>query len=256
MNELNDKQFSINLINLPKLTEKQNFEIEATVTMDKINSGIFLLFGATSSAFNYVGFNKNSNYIYGYNDWNNKNANWIKLSNGWKNNRNIKRGNYTTNIISIVKENEKVSMSINNSFLGSMPNRAWYGNKIGFGINDKTSVRINYLKIYEKKNRIPVVFTEGNTYFCWVSLLNVRSKPIPNSEIITTIKLAEPVKLLKGKSDKVFNATFKGIFSPESYHEVELLDGTVGWVHGGALKDIPTEKTIDFSAYKKYNNDF
>jgi tetratricopeptide (TPR) repeat protein len=256
INELNDKQFSISLMNFTKLTEKQNFEIEASITMNKINSGIFLLFGATTGAFNYVGFNGNRRYLYGYNDWSNKNTNWIKLSNGWITNRNINRGNYTTNIIKIVKENDKVSMSINNSFLGSMPNRAWYGKKIGFGINDKTSGKINYLKIYKKKNRVPVSFKEGNTYFSCVSLLNVRSEPILNSEIITTIKLAEPVKLLKEESGRVFNATFNGIPSPEKYYRVELLDGTVGWVHGGALKDVPSKKAINFSTYKKYNNDF
>lgn len=58
------------------------------------------------------------------------------------------------------------------------------------------------------------------------------------------------MKYLGNVGKKKINATFKGVFSPDHYYKVELVDGTIGWVHGGALKSLPTQNQINFDVYK------
>lgn len=249
--EYQENKFVLSTIYLSKLTKSIDFEIEASINRNEIDNGTFLLFGATKRAFNYIGFNNRGNYLYGYNNWDNSNDNWVKLSNGWQYNQAIKRGKYDNNILKIVKKNNEITYYINEQYLGSMPLNRWYSNRIGFGINDRTKATINYLKVSQLRNYISTEFKKNNIYFCWVDELNVRANGTRTGEIVTTIKKGEPVKYLGETGKKKINATFKEIFSSDYYYKVELVDGTVGWVHGGTLRSLPTQNQINFDEYKK-----
>jgi TolA-binding protein len=249
-NEISENQFTYSSVNTKHTNNNGNFELETSISRNNQDRGTFVMFGMSNRAFNYIAITKSGTYQYGYNDWNNKSDSWVVLSNGWKRNNAIRTGNYDTNTIKISKTGDTFTFYINDNFIGTMPKKRWYGNRIGFGINDRTSSKINSISISKKKNRLPTQFIKGNTYFCWVDELNVRSNATKKGEIIKTIKLAEPVRLKGGIGAKTVNATFKGIFSPEKYYEVELLDGTIGWVHGGTLNEIPSDKTIDFKTYQ------
>jgi len=248
--EYQENKFVLSTIYLSKLSKNIDFEIEASINRNDLGKGTFLLFGATKRAFNYVGFNGTGNYLYGYNNWDDSNDNWIKLSNGWQYNNAIIRGNYSNNILKVVNKNKNLTYYVNGQYFGSMPIKRWYGNRIGFGINEKTKAKINYLKVYQLRDRVKTTFEKDKTYFCWVDELNVRANGTRKGEILTTIKIGEPVKFIGGVGRKKINATFKGIFSPDYYYEVELIDGTVGWVHGGALNQIPTSEPIKFESFK------
>lgn len=243
--EYRENKFVLSTIYLSNLTKKINFEIETSVTRNNIDNGTFLLFGATKRAFNYVGFNLNGKYLFGYNNWDDSKDSWVKISNGWQRSIAIKTGKYSNNILKVTKINNEISFTVNNQFIGIMPVKRWYGNRIGFGINDRTSSKIKSLKVYHLKNRIGTDFVKDQNYYCLVDELNVRSAGSKKGEIITTIKLAEPVKYLGERGDKKINATFKDIFSPDYYYKVELTNGTIGWVHGGALCGVNAVKIKD-----------
>jgi hypothetical protein len=210
------------------------------------------LFDATDRAFSYAGYagaTNNSQFNLGHNNWNDSSNNWISYVGGWTKNTYGKEDA----TLSIRKENNKVYYSINGALAAESTLKKKYGNKIGFHSTPDTKTRIDYLVINKINKKPKTQFIKGNTYFCWVDELNVRSNATKKGEIITTIKLAEPVRFKGGIGEKTVNATFKGIFSPEKYYEVELLDGTIGWVHGGALNAIPSDKNIDFKAISNSN---
>lgn len=249
-NELNENQFTYSSIYTSKISRKSDFEIETSITRNDNDRGSFIMFGMGNRAFNYFAINKSGNYQYGYNDWNSKNDNWVALSNGWKYSNAIKKGKYDTNTLKVTKTEDVFTLYINNDYIGTMPQKRWYGNRIGFGINDRTNIRINSVDIYKRKNRVKTNFVKDEVYYCWVDELNVRNNDTKKGQILTTIKLAEPVNFTGNVGKKIVNATFKGIYSPDYYYEVELVNGTKGWVHGGALKSLPSEEKIDFSKYQ------
>ena len=39
-------------------------------------------------------------------------------------------------------------------------------------------------------------------------------------------------------------------FTPDYYYQVELLDGTTGWVHGGGLNALNTEQTQTLESFQ------
>lgn len=41
------------------------------------------------------------------------------------------------------------------------------------------------------------------------------------------------------------------MFKPDYYYKVELIDGKIGWVHGGALCDVNTLENTSLSDFKK-----
>ena len=250
-NQFNDNKFVISTKYLSKLKRNINFQIIATIQRKGNDDGTFLLFGATKRAFNYIGFSDRSNYSYGYNNWDSTDQNWIKQSHGWERNNTIANGNYATNRIEIIKQRNTLQFKINDSFIGSTTLKKWYGNRIGFGVNDKTSSQIHQMSVYQLNSYQSPKFIKNNLYFCSVKELNVREGASTKNKVKTTIKIGEPIRYLGEVGKKRVNATFNEVFSPDYYYRVELLDGTTGWVHGGGLKDLNTQELLQLSEFKK-----
>ena len=131
-----------------------------------------------------------------------------------------------------------------------MPLEKWYGSRIGFGVNNSTKANILRIEINRFNRPAKTTFKKDRVYFCWVEELNVRDGASTKGEVITTIKEGAPVKFLGETGNTEVKATFRGIYSPDFYYKVELVDGTKGWVHGGALNEIDTAKPLDFSSYR------
>ena len=93
---------------------------------------------------------------------------------------------------------------------------------------------------------------KDHVYFCNLAGLNVRENG-HKSDIIQVVYAGYPFKLLGERSEKANRVTFYGEEIKDFYYRVALLDGTIGWVHGAALKTIAFEKEISFETYKKVN---
>lgn len=248
-NENRESNFTLSTIYLPQIGRNDDFEIVTSIQNGDSNNGVFLLFGATKRAFNYIGISER-NYLFGYNNWDKSKDKWVKKSQGWQRGNSINNGDYTINTINVKKNSSAVQFSINSQYIGEMPFERWYGRRVGFGINDNTKVEVKDLKVYRVNKNPRTDFKNGNVYFCWVNELNVRTDGSTKGEIITTIKEGDPVKYLGEIGKKEVRATFKKVYSPDYYYKVELLDGTAGWVHGGALRGLITEKPLDFEKFK------
>lgn len=241
--------FIQSMIPIKELTKNIDFDIEVKVQKDGRNNGTYLLFGANEKEFNYIGISNNRKFQYGYKSFDGKKEKWVKESGWWRYNKNIRSGNLEYNIIRVTKKDNYVMYYINSELVGSTSLKNWYGNKVGFGVGANTKALISDLSIYQNYNYKKIEFSKDSIYYCWTQELNVRRKS-NNGKIITTIKRGDPVKYLGKKGNRIVSATFEGIFSPEYYYEVELLNGTKGWVHGGALRSLRTSKHIEFSEFK------
>ncbi|WP_299208171.1 SH3 domain-containing protein [uncultured Dokdonia sp.] len=248
--EYDDNKFVHSTTYLSKIKRNSDFELVAKIKRNTNDNGTFLVFGATKRAFNFIAYSKTGSFSFGYNNWDKPKEQWIYQSDKWKYSSAISRGSNSINTIKIIKKDKNLNYSINNQFLGEVPLKKWYGSRIGFGINNNTSSSILDVEIYQYNTLPKTTFADGNIYYCWVEELNVRSGGSTKDEILTTITLGEAVKYLGEMGDKEVSATFKEKYSPEYYYKVELLDGTIGWVHGGALNPINTQTKIPFNEYK------
>ena len=138
--------------------------------------------------------------------------------------------------------------------MSQVPLKKWYGRRFGFGINDNTNSSIRNLEISILNRPPKTIFESDHVYFCWVQELNVRDDGSTKGEILTTISEGDPVKFLGEIGKKEVNATFREIYSPDYYYKVELLDGTIGWVHGGAIRGLKTQKPLKFNELKNLLN--
>ncbi len=252
--QYSDNKFVMSTLYFGKLKRNINFEIIAKIQRNGNDDGTFVFFGATKRAFNYLGFGDYGSYIYGYNNWDNSNENWVKENGSWQRSNAIATGNYSTNTIQIIKKQKNLEFIINNSSVGSSTLKKWYGNRIGFGINNNTHSKINELTVYQLHEYRSAEFTKNNLYFCSVGELNVRKHSSPKDSIITTIKRGEPVKYLGQVGEKKVNATFNDIYSPNYYYKVELLNGSTGWVHGGGLQTLKTKVPLSLLSFKEKKN--
>lgn len=249
--EYSDNKFVFSTIFLSRIKRNIDFEVVAKIKRNNSDNGTFLMFGATKRAFNYIAYSKNGNYSFGYNNWDKSNEQWVYQSDRWKYSHAVSKGNTSINTIKIIKRNRTLNYSINNTFLGEVPLKKWYGRQIGFGVNGNTNSNVLDLEIYQYNTLPKTTFTKGSIYFCWVDELNVRSGGSTKDEILTTITMGEAVKYLGEIGSKEVSATFKKKHSPEYYYKVELLDGTIGWVHGGALSSLNTQTKTPFEDYKQ-----
>lgn len=250
--EYSDNNFVYSTVSIKNLKRNIDFEIIAQIHRNGDDSGTFILFGGTKRGFNYVGFNGRGNYLYGYNNWDNSGENWIKQNGNWQYSKAIGKNTYSFNTIHITKKRNDIIYQINNQSIGLAKLKKWYGNRIGFGINSYTKSQISSLMVYQLHDRIKTEFIKEKLYYCWVEELNVRQEGNRKGTIITTIKLGEPVKYLGEVGKKMINATLKELYSPDYYYKIELLDGTIGWVHGGGLRYLNTDKNITFSKFKEF----
>lgn len=248
--EFSDNKFVYSTIPVANMNKDEDFIIETSISRNGIDAGTYLLFGFGNRAFNYVGISKRGTYDYGYNNWGNTADKWVSLSKGWRGSNAVYRGSYPTHKLKLIKHNDNINISINGKFIGNMPLKRWYGNKVGFGINDNTKSNINDVMVYKKVNRYPIAFKKNRVYYCWLDELNVRDTSSIDGSIITTIKKGDPVLYLGEKGDVLRKTTFKGIYSPDYYYKVKLTNGTIGWVHGGAFKRIDNQNKSDLDLWK------
>ncbi|MCP4181173.1 MAG: SH3 domain-containing protein [bacterium] len=252
-NEVGSKSLVYSLIDINGFNKNIDFKITARVKTGKyFNKGTYLMFGASNRAFLYFGYSGtavNGSYAIGHNNWDDSNNNWKNWTDSWQ---GVSDTGYEVTL-KVEKKNNRLFYYINNTLYKEYSAKSLYGRKIGFGVNAGTKSSISYLKVERINKSKKVDFKKNTTYFCWVNELNVRSSGSKYGEILTTIKLAEPVKYLGEKGKKPLNATFKDIFKPDYYYKVELLDGTIGWVHGGALCEINSPEKIEFTQFKEMN---
>lgn len=90
----------------------------------------------------------------------------------------------------------------------------------------------------------------NRVYYCWTNELNVRSGPNRNDRILTTIKLGDPIQYLGARGSQSISAKFRSARRPDYYYRVKLLNGSTGWVHGGALQGLPTKESISLDDFK------
>lgn len=249
-NEYNENVYIHDVKKIPSLNKSIDFDIEAIIQRDDLDTGTFVEFGATSRGFNFFGINRSS-IIYGYNHWDREGEKWVNQSNGWENNNTVNSAPFGQNHIKIEKRSNNISFYVNDIWVGEMVLKKWYGNAVGFGINNKTKAKILEFNVLKVKSRDNTLFRENKIYFPWVEELNVRNGSKRGSEILTTVKKGEPLKYLGEKGNDFVRTSFKNIYSPDYYYKVELIDGTQGWVHGGAIKSVPTLNPISFDIYKK-----
>lgn len=247
--QYSDNNFVMSSTYFEKLKRQIDFRITVVWKRNGSDNGTFLLFGATKRAFNYVGFDE-SKYLYGYNNWDDTNQKWIKESNGWQYHNAINRNDYGTNSVEIKKERNTIEYRINGSFIGSTTLKKWYGRRLGFGVNNNTHSSIQELKVYQINSYISPEFIKNQLYFCSVQELNVRDGYTTRDKVLTTIKRGDPVKYLGNKGKKKVNATMNDVFSPDYYYQVELLDGSQGWVHGGGLSFLNTKEKLKMNPFR------
>lgn len=246
--EFSENSMVYTFANSIKLERNEDFEIIVDYHNNGNNNGTYFFFGASNRAFNYFEFYSNS-YNYGHNNWDNPNEKWIQQSEGWQRNHAISSDGDALNRLRINKVENQVSYEINNQPLGYMEIEKWYGHQIGFGINSNSKTQVRNLKIF-KYNALPNTnFTKGETYYCWVKELNVRSSGNINSGILKTIKRGEPIEYLGEKGSKVVNATFNGQMRPDNFYKFRLMDGTIGWVHGGGVIGLDSDGKSDNESY-------
>ena len=249
-NELNENKFTYSTIDLHNLKKNFDFEITTEIKRNKIDKGVFLIFGATKRAFNYIAFDE-TKFLYGYNNWDKESDAWVKKNGNWQRSNAINGGYNDSNLLKVVKNSNAIKYYINGTFIGEMPLERWYGNRIGIGVNSITAAKAKNLVVKKILTATPTkLIKENSTYFCWIDELNVRHKGSKNGQVLTTIKNGDPVRFLGISGNDDVTATLKGIYSPHKYQKVELKDGTIGWVHGGGLKQIPSQLPIDFELYK------
>jgi len=250
-NNRGNKDLVYSLINVDGLNRSTDFEISVRINTTKhTTNGTYLMFGSTSRAFLYFGYSGNANngkYVIGNNNWDDSSNNWKNWTSGWE--RAYVDSGYEATL-SIEKKNNHFYYYINGTLVKDFDERRMYGSKIGFGVNGNTQSSISHLSVKKINKPGKTNFQNGNIYYCWVDELNVRADGSKNGKIITTIKLGEPVKYLGEVGKKELKATFRGQYNPDYYYKFELLDGTIGWVHGGALKGLNTKESISFSKYK------
>lgn len=237
----------LDMISTP-ISNKKDFEIEISIQQAQYDNGYYVLFGASSRAFNYLQIAGND-YNIGHNNLDNSDDRWTSYTNGRMRNSAINRGGQ--NVIRIIKTNDLLTFMINGTYLNAFELKKWYGNRIGFGVPYGATAIINNLKIYELSTIEPPLYSKNQVYFCNVENLNLRSSGDKNSEIITALTAGTPVKYLGEKSREMSKTNLYGQDITDHYYKFELLDGTQGWLHGGALCDLDTKHKIPFDIYRK-----
>lgn len=247
--QFDDNNFVMSSIYINQLKRNINFKAVVTWQRKGKDNGTFLLFGATKRGFNYIGFDERK-YLYGYNNWDKPNEKWIRQSKGWQYSNAINNSDYGANTLEVKKEGNTLEYRINGSYIGEAPLKKWYGRRLGFGINDNTESFIQEMKVYQIHSYISPEFTKDEIYFCSVQELNVRDGYTTRANVLTTIKRGDPVKYLGIKGKKKVNATLNDVFSPDYYYQVELLDGSKGWVHGGGITSLNTKEKLTMDGFR------
>lgn len=240
----------LDLISTPT-SNKKDFEIEVTAQQDQYDNGYYVLFGASQRAFNYLQISGNS-YNIGHNNSDNVNDRWISYTNGWTRNNSINSGGQ--NVIRIIKTNDVLEFMINGTYLNQYELKKWYGNRIGFGVPNGTTAIIENIRIYEISTIEPPLYFKDHVYFCNVEELNLREEGDKKSHIITSITAGTPVKYLGEKSKNKTEAKLYDQYITDHYYKFELLDGTQGWMHGGALCSLDIKNKIPFAIYREHLN--
>jgi len=238
-----DNKFVYTVLDSLQLEEEGNFEIEITFKNNYENSRLFFLFGANEKFFNYFSIERNS-YGYGYNN----DQSLRQRYEGRQNNFLINNDN---NILKVIKQHNSFSFYVNGTYLTKVYSRELYGNQIGFGIDNNTTIEILNLKIYTL-NKIPnTTFIKDQIYYCWVNKLNIRAKPTSSSKIVTNIIQGEPVKYIGEKGTEAIRVNFNNTERYDVFYKVKLLNGKIGWVHGGGLnRPNIGDTTLDLSSFK------
>lgn len=207
------------------------------------------MYGATNRAFlyyGYAGYANDGNYGIGHNNWDDQNNNWKSWLSNWEKYYHSDYSAYLT----LRKIGDKLYFYINGEQIKEFNVTNFYGSKIGFGVNEATRSFISNLTV-KKLNLLPKTkFREGEIYYCWVNELNVRSGSNMQNNIITTLNAGDPVEFLGESGQKEIEATFRDFKRTDYFYKVKLLDGTIGWVHGGALQEIDSEQSVFLKNFK------
>lgn len=211
-----EKNSKWRLIDVNRNLEINDFDVEATITLEKTSletSGYGLVWACYNDNSNYhvVNLNeKKQNQVYWY--YNKK----FTYDLNWTDNKNIK--SKRENTIKVSKRAQHVSIYVNDELILKTNNTSFYGDKFGFIVEPKMTIKVSKLSVTEYPLSINVVETFD-----------------PNLKIE---KLPETISS-KGYSERnpVITPDGKVLFFERQYCEFNIEDSTKGDVWFSTLEN-------------------
>ncbi len=146
------------------INTNRNFKIEAKIEkISGIKDNGFGLIWGREDASNQNQFTITASGSYSIDKYKNGDFTAIK---GWTKSSAIKKGNYATNTLTILKEGNRLKFYINDEYLFSKNFEDFYGNRIGFIVFERQKIAIDYLSISytdEKPNTNNILVNNNTT---------------------------------------------------------------------------------------------
>jgi len=130
---------------LMDIDDNKNFEIEVSIkNISGANKNGFGIGFGLLDAKNFFGFkinNKNKYKLYKFEDGK------MESIIPWTKSEYINQGTGSTNKLKIKKEGEKMKLFINDHFIASSPFQNFFGNGVGFVVDRKQKVAVDYIRV-------------------------------------------------------------------------------------------------------------